>query len=169
MLRLNDRDEAFRALCLLMGEDRNYGAAPLALIAPRLWSAISRDHYWLLACGNQPMGCVLWGEMQAATLAASLRRHCEPTGQQLQDRGEAVIALALVAKSASMVSNLWRQFVRNNHHRPVLAIRHFGRHNQQPRFLLYLNGHVCNEEQLQQWLLLHPERSGDSNAVSGPH
>ncbi len=164
MLRLQDPNEAFRAISLLMGADKDYAATPLA-IAQRLWTAVCQGRYWLLVAGSEPVGCVLWGEISNAVLASAVRQRREPTSQQLQERGDALLALALLAKSPALVSGLWRHFVRQNAQRPILAIRHFGQRNQQPRFLLYLDGHVCSDEQLQQWLSQHPEEA--ESAVGG--
>lgn len=163
MLRLQDPNEAFRAISVLMGADKDYAATPLA-IAQRLWTAVCQGNYWLLVADSEPVGCVLWGHISSASLAASLRQRREPSAQQLQAHGDALLALALVAKTPSLVSALWRRFVRLNAQRPILAIRHFGQRNQQPRFLLYLNGHACNDEQQQHWLGQQPEASSAAAA-----
>ena len=154
MLRLHSPDEAFRAISLLMAADKGYATAPIS-VAPRLWNAVRQRQYWLLVAGSEPVGCVLWGEITTATLAQSVRERREPTAQQLLTQGDALFALALLAKTPALVTALWRRFVRQNAQRPVMAIRHFGRHASAPRFLLYLDGHACDDAKMAQWLRDH--------------
>lgn len=151
MLRLHSPDEAFRAIALLMAADKGYVGIPLA-IAPRLWTAVCQRRYWLLVADSEPVGCVLWGEISTATLVQSLRQRREPLGKDLQEHGDALMALGLLAKTPALVTALWRHFIRANAQRPVLAVRHFGRHAHDPRFLLYLNGRACTDAQVRHWL-----------------
>lgn len=143
LLKLKSDDEAFRAITMLLVQDKHYRDSPIR-VATRVWSAIQRQHYWLMTLGHQAVGFVLWGEISDTTLDQCVSHRREPKPDQLCLRGDAIIALGLVAGSPSLLSSLWRSFVRIHHDRPILAIRHFGARQQQaPKFIVYRNGKRC--------------------------
>ena len=140
LLQLKTPDEAFRAITMLLAADSNYSQLPLH-IASKVLQAIKRQQYQLLAVGHKAEGCVLWAEISHATLEECIATEREPTPEQLCDNGDAIITLGLVATTPALVRLLWRNFVRINRDRPIMAIRHFGTHHQRnPKFIVYRDG-----------------------------
>ena len=140
LLQLKNADEAFRAIVMLLAANPSYQQLPLHT-ATKVLHAIQRQHYQLLTVGHQAVGCVLWAEISLETLDHCVAHQREPRPDQLCLRGDAIIALGLVATTPALVRLLWRSFVRLNRDRPVLAIRHFGKRQQHaPRFIVYRNG-----------------------------
>lgn len=144
LMRLTNPDEAFRAIILLMAVDKDYNKLPL-VVATRVQMAIKRQHYELMVVGNQAVGCILWGEISEATLLNCVAQKTEPRPEQLLAEGQAIIALGLCAKTPALVMKLWRAFVRLNCARPILAVRHFGKHSRAPRLIVYRNGRPCRD------------------------
>lgn len=124
---------------MLMAADKDYRKLQLH-VTHLVLSAIQRNHYRLLVVGNQAVGCVLWAEISTATLDHCLQQQREPGPDQLLAHGDAILATGLVATTPRLVKQLWRHFVRLNAARPILAVRHFGKYANNPKFIVYRNG-----------------------------